>query len=36
MDKINLYLTDYVFMICLMNEVVWEFKRKCDETGIKL
>lgn len=36
MAKINLYLTDYIFMICLMNEVVCEMKRKCDENGIKL
>ncbi len=28
MSKINLYLTDYVYMICLINEVVFEFMNK--------
>lgn len=28
MAKINIYLTDYVYMICLMNEVVFEIQNK--------
>ncbi len=33
MAKINMYLTDYVFMICLMHDVVMEFEQKSG--GIK-
>lgn len=28
MAKINMYLTDYVYMICLINEVVYEIQNK--------
>lgn len=31
MCKINMYLTDYVYMICLMHEVAFEFKKKMEE-----
>ncbi len=31
MSKINLYLTDYIYMICLMHEVGFEFKKKMED-----
>lgn len=35
MAKINLYLTDYIYMICLMHEVVFELTQKAEALEVK-